>query len=219
MTAHHTGIWGQTLVDALRKRGIKSTSIIGNTGIDLRALSGDEPRISFEHLAGLFERAVELTGDDLIGLEHAQNRDFRRAGLIVYVGTASPTVRSLLQNLARYQRITSDAITINVDRLDAEGILEWHFAVPRSVVRRQYLEFSGAGIIEDIRRLTNRRIAPLQVQFRHFRSTNIQPIERFFGCTVEFGSDENQIVFKLEDLDLATAECGRSTLSNTTQIL
>ncbi len=202
MTTQHSGIWGQTLVEELHKRGIKPASIAGNTGIDLRALTGDEPRISFDHLAGLFERAAELTGDDLIGFQHAQNRDYRPGGLIAYTGTASPTVRSLLQNLSRYQRITSDTIEINVSRLDAEGILEWHFEAPRGVVRRQYLEFGGTGIIDIIRRLTNRRIAPRRVQFRHFRSTNMQPIERFFGCTVEFGSDENQIVFKLEDLDL-----------------
>ncbi|MEP1201640.1 AraC family transcriptional regulator [Tateyamaria sp.] len=202
MTAQHTGVWGQTLVEELLKRGIKPASIAGNTGINLRALSGDEPKISFDHLAGLFERAAELTGDDLIGFQHAQNRDYRRGGLIAYAGTSSPTVRSLLQNLARYQRITSDTIEINLGRLDGEGILEWHFEVLRGVVRRQYLEFGATGIIDIIRRLTNRRISPRLVQFRHFRSTNIQPIAQFFGCTVEFGSVENQIVFKEGDLDL-----------------
>ncbi len=202
MTVTHTGTWGQTLVEALRKEGISDQQIVGNTGISIRSLEGDTPRIKFDHLAQLFERAEELTNDDLIGFKHGQGSDYSRGGLIAYTGTSSPTVRTLLHNLARYQRISSDAIDINVDRLDETGVVEWHFEVPRNVVRRQYIEFGGTGIIDIIRRLTNREIRPHKVEFRHYRKTNTKPLRMFFGCPVAFGSDENRITFKVDDLDL-----------------
>ncbi|MEP1201952.1 AraC family transcriptional regulator [Tateyamaria sp.] len=202
MKPKHTGIWGQTLIESLRKQGISDHQIVGNTGINIRALEGEKPKIEFEHLAAFFERAAELTGDDLIGFKHGQGRNFRLGGLIAYTGASSPTVRTLLHNLARYQRTASDAIKINASRLNEEGIVEWHFLVERSIVRRQYVEFDGAGILDIIRRLTNRHVTPLRVEFRHFRSTNLKPISKFFGCPVDFGRDENRITMKLADLDL-----------------
>ncbi|MEP1355395.1 MAG: AraC family transcriptional regulator [Tateyamaria sp.] len=202
MAPRHTGIWAQTLVEALRKRGISDQTIVGNAGINLRALEGDEPKIRFDDLALLFERAEEVTGDDLIGFNHAQGSDYRRGGLIAYTGISSPTVRTLLHNLARYQRISSDAIEISTNNLDEEGLIEWHFQVQRGVTRRQYVEFGGTGIVDIIRRLTNRRVTPLKVEFRHFRKANLKPIAQFFGCTVEYGSDENRIKLKQTDLDL-----------------
>ena len=202
MTVLHTGIWGQTLVTALRKHGVPSAAIAGNTGIILSALNGDDPKISFDKLALLFERAAELTSDDLIGFKHGQNRDFRLGGLFSYTGMSSPTVGSLFHNLARFQRLRGNAVEINVSRLDTEGISEWHYQVQRGVSRRQYLEFDGTGIIDLIRGLTNRRVTPEKVEFRHFRNKNTKPIEKFFGCSVVFGSDENRITLKTTDLDL-----------------
>ena len=202
MIPTHTGIWGQTLVEALRKQGFSDQRIVGNTGINIRSLEGEEPRVHFNDLALLFERAEELTSDDLIGLHQGQVNDYRRGGLIAYTGTSSPTVRTLLHNLARYQRVRSDVVHISVDNLDSDGALEWHFRVPRGVVRRQYVEFGGAGLISVIRRLTNLRVTPRKVEFRHLRKTNTGPVTAFFGCSVEFGSDVNRIVFKVKDLDL-----------------
>ncbi|MEP1355383.1 MAG: AraC family transcriptional regulator ligand-binding domain-containing protein [Tateyamaria sp.] len=202
MTPKHTGIWAQTLVEALRKRGISDQVIVGNTGISLRALEGDEPKIGFDDLALLFERAEEVTGDNLLGFHHAKGLDYRRGGLITYTGVSSPTVRTCLHNLARYQRISGDAIELSTTNLDDHGLIEWHFKVPRSVVRRQYVEFGGTAVVDIIRRLTNRRVTPQKVEFRHFRKTNLKPISRFFSCTVEYGSDENRITLKQADLDL-----------------
>ena len=202
MAPKHTGIWAQTLVEALRKQGISDQAIVGNTGINLRDLEGDEPKSGFDDLALLFERAGEVTGDNLIGFHHGQGLDYRRGGLITYTGVSSPTVRTCLHNLARYQRISSDAIELSTANLDDLGRVEWHFKVPRSVVRRQYVEFGGTGVLDIIRRLTNRRVTPEKVEFRHFRKTNLKPISQFFGSPVEYGSDENRITLKQADLDL-----------------
>lgn len=202
MTPTHIGTWGQTLIEALRKQGISDQQIVGNTGIDIRLLNTEEPRIRFDELALLFERAEDLTHDDLVGFKHGQGSDYSRGGLIAYTGTSSPTVRTLLCNLARYQRISGDAIQIDVSKLDSEGVIEWHFQVAHSVARRQYVEFGGTGLVDVIRRLTNRRVTPRKVEFRHHRKTNTKQLGMFFECPVEFGCDQNRITFKLSDLDL-----------------
>lgn len=202
MAPIHNGIWGQALLASLQTRGFSPEALIGNSGIDVQALSGDEPKVQFEHLALLFERAAELTGDDLVGFRHAQNREIRRGGLIAFTGISSPSALTLLQNLARYQRMIGEAVEIDTSRLPDDGVLKWHYNVPSKVKRRQFLEFNGTGIVDTLRRLTGRQLAPRKVGFRHFRKTNTKPMEIFFGCNVEFGCDDNRIEFHSGDLDL-----------------
>lgn len=199
--SEHTAVWGKTLVDDLRRRGFTAAQIVGNTGLRLGVLDQEEPRISFDLLARLFERAAEITGDDLIGFRHGQGRDYRRAGLIAYVGMSSPTVRTLLQNFSRYQRITSDVIEVDAARLE-EGVLSWHFQAPRNVSRRQYVEFGAAGTIDILRKLTSTPLSPAKVEFRHYRKTGTREISQFFGCPVTFGADANRFTLKRETLEL-----------------
>ena len=100
MSKLHIGTWGKSLVESLLKQGISPIKIVGNTGINLRKLDGDDPRIAFDQLAELFERAAEITDNDLIGFQHGQNREVQRSGLISFVrllwkpvksSTSSPT--------------------------------------------------------------------------------------------------------------------------------
>ena len=202
MAPQHIGNWGQTLVEDLRRQGVSDQALVGNSGINIRSLDGDEPVISFADLAQLFERAAKVTNDDLVGLKHGQNCDYRRGGLIAYAGITSPTVCHLLENLERYQRITGDALNVNTIALEQDGIVEWHFTVPRGVIRKQYVEFSASLLLNIIRRQTNRRITPLKLEFRHFRKTNTKPFSVYFGCPVSFGANENRVRFKTDDLAL-----------------
>ncbi len=202
MTYLHTGIFGKTLVEDLQGKGFSRSEIVGNTGIDISLLNGEEPKVPFDSLALLFERAAELTGDDLLGFRHAQNSDYRRLGLIAFTGVSSPNVRSLLHTLSRYQRINSDVLLMDSSQLGNEGILQWHYQVPRRVVRQQFVEFNATGLVHVLRRLTGRELVPLDLGFRHFRGSNLQPLVQYFGRTPELGSAENRLQFRLEDLDL-----------------
>ena len=202
MTTLHIGNWGQTLVEALRSDGLTDAQIIGNSGINIRALDSDEPKIGFQDLAQLFERAAKLTGDDLLGFKHGQNSDYRRGGLLAYTGISSPTVRTFLGNLSRFQRVTGDALSITADSLQKDGTIEWQFNVPREVIRQQYVEFSSAALVGFVRKLTNRTVTPQAVAYRHFRKSNVTPMVRYFGSEIDFGARTNKMQFKLSDLDL-----------------
>lgn len=200
LSAH--GHFGKTLVEDLHQRGFSKSAIVGNTGVDLSLLNSEEPKVPFDSLALLFERAAELTGDDLVGFRHAQNSDYRRLGLIAFTGISSPDVRSLLHTLSRYQRINSDVLLMDSSQLDDKGILRWHYQVPRQVVRQQFVEFNATGLVHVLRRLTRREVTPVHLGFRHFRRANLQPLSRYFGRVPELGSAENCLHFKLDDLDL-----------------
>ncbi|MCV2888376.1 AraC family transcriptional regulator [Ruegeria aquimaris] len=204
----HGAVYVQTLAADLLKQGYTARQVFAGTGFGPGLLEQSKPVAPFEDIAGFFEHAAALTGDDAIGFRMGTVREMRRMGLIRYVGMSSPTVRTALMNIARYRRVFSDAVEIDVQRLDSEGLLRWHFAVPSKVRRRQFVEFGAAGLIQDLRQASNRRFSLVSVDFSHPRKTHLAEFDRFFGCAVRFGRSGNQVVFSQEVLDtpLVTAD-------------
>ena len=198
----HGAIFALALVEELEILDFTPEQIVGNTGINLKPLDSDEPKMRFDKLALLFERAAELTRDDLLGFRHGKNRNLRLAGMVAYIGLSAATVRDCLHSISRYMRIFSDALELDVSRLDQDGVLEWRYAVPSSIERRQYVEFAIAGLVSDIRELTGLQLCPAELEFRHNRKRHIREIEKYFGCSVVFGRQRNRIVFKQTDLEV-----------------
>lgn len=219
----HGAVYAQALARDLLADGFSEKQVFQGTGLDRRLLTGDRPIADFDKIAALFERAADLTGNDLVGLQRGQVREMRRSGLICYVGISAPTIRDMLRSLARYRRVFSDAVELDLSGLDDEGTLLWHYNIPHSVPHRQHSEFAAAGLLQAIRNAANRQIAPERVAFHHPRNAHMEAFDRYFGCPVQFGAPHNVIQLRKEDLGtpLVTAdndlyatlkECGDSAL-------
>lgn len=198
----HGAIFVKTLAQDLLDQGYSEQEVFHGTGLDPSLLSVDKPFAGFDRVAAFFEHAADLTDNDVLGFVRGQKREMRRAGLIFYVGLSSPTVLDSIKNIARYRRVFSDAVEMDHQKLETEGVLKWHFSVPTSLKRRQFVEFSASGLLFDLRQCANRRFCPELVTFRHARNSNIAEFERFFGCGVEFGAPENTFRFRPADLAL-----------------
>ncbi|PCH68385.1 MAG: hypothetical protein COC12_10090 [Rhodobacteraceae bacterium] len=208
MRAHyptHGAVYAKTLAQDLLDRGFTEQQIYRDHGLTKEMLEPEHPVVEFDRIAAFYENAAQIANNDLLGFTCGQKRLTRRAGLIYFIGVSSPTVMDLLKNLERYRRVFSDAIEIDCDRLPVDGTLTWHFRVPESVRRRQFVEFAAAGLMNFLYNAANRRIYPEQVTFCHARNENIAAFEKYFGCKVHFGSRENSIKFKAADLDLPLA--------------
>jgi hypothetical protein len=91
-------IWVRQLAEELAKQGYPVRQLLMQAGISERALQGKDARTPFTKNAAFFELAAEATDNSNLGLEFAQSRDTRNAGLLGYVGLNSPTVKDALKN-------------------------------------------------------------------------------------------------------------------------
>ncbi len=198
----HGAVYVQELARYLLENGHTERAVFEGTGIPATIVDQDKPFVAFDKLALFFEHAAELTGNDVLGFQRGAKREMRRSGLICYVGLASPSVMDFIHNIARYRRVFSDAVEIDVDNLASDGFLRWHFAVPTSVGRRQYVEFGASGLIYAMRQASNRNFGLAKVTFRHPRRTHLDVFREFFNCPVEFGAQHNAMYFKPADLQL-----------------
>ncbi|MEX0351475.1 MAG: AraC family transcriptional regulator ligand-binding domain-containing protein [Paracoccaceae bacterium] len=198
----HGAVYVKELATDLLAQGYKPHQIFGRTGISPDIINQDKPFAAFDAIAAFFEHAADLTGEDTLGFDRGARREMRRSGVICYVGMAAPTVLDFIKNVARYRRVFSDAVEIDVEQLESEGILRWYFAVPTQVRRRQYVEFGASGLLYGLRQAANRDFQPRLVTFHHLRNSHIDRFRRFFGCDVSFGTAENAYHFRPEDLAL-----------------
>ncbi len=198
----HGAIFAKELANDLADQGYCEKQIFRGTGLSWALLEPEKPVAEFDRVAALFENAARLTNDDLLGFVRGQAREMRRSGLISYVGLSSPTIMDFVKNVARYRRVFSDAVEMDCDTLESDGILKWHFSVPVSVERRQTVEFATSGLINTLREIAHVEFSPERVTFRHARNTNVDAFERYFGCDVGFGASENTFHFKPDDLAL-----------------
>ncbi len=189
-------------MEDLANQGIPPETLL--EGLDLRPedLRRDGAMVRFDSLAALFERAADITDDDLLGFHRGTRRRMQRVGALAYVGLSAPTMRDMLKNTARYSQVFSDAVIMDVSDLDNTGEVRWFFDVPISVKRRQYLEFGAVGIISAMRQFSNRDFTLRNLRLSHPRNSGIREFQRFFGCDVAFGAPQNALVFRQSDLDL-----------------
>jgi len=206
-------VWARQLAEELAKQGYPVKQLLTQAGLAERDLQGKDARISFTKNAAFFEIAAEVTENSNLGFEFAQSRETRDAGLIGYVGLNSPTVKDALKNLSHYRHVMSDALEIDVDELEKNGIVRWwRRGLAPAARSRQFMEFGTTNIIRGLREITKRRLKPVRVTFAHPRNARIREFERFFGCPVEFGRRANLIELSPTDLRAPIVEADNRLL-------
>ena len=113
-TPLHNAVYVQELARRLLAQGFSEAGIFAGTGISPGIIDEDKPFVPFDAIANFYEHAADLTGNETLGFECGARREMRRSGLICYVGLSSPSVRDFIVNLARYRRVFTDAVEIDV---------------------------------------------------------------------------------------------------------
>lgn len=196
----HHPVWVRQLAAELKSLGHPAEDLLAQVGLTAADLSRDHAPIPFARHAAFFELAARVTGDDCLGLHFAQTREMRDAGVVGYVGLASPTLSDAYKNISRYVRVASNATVLSTDLLDSQGEVHWWVSDLPSPKPRQCLEFTGALMVRGMRDLTGRSLAPVRVSFAHPRTKHIEEFERYFRCPVRFGRDQNVVQIKPSDL-------------------
>ncbi|PCJ08304.1 MAG: hypothetical protein COB16_08245 [Rhodobacteraceae bacterium] len=209
----HSAVFSKMLAFQLIERGFDVDTIFHGTAFDAGLLQDDSPISLLADSIKFFERAAELTKNDNLGFQIGKDQDIRRAGLICYVGLAAPTVGGFLANFTRYSRVFSPALEVDMSRLLDDGVIDWEYAISPSLQRRQYVEFSAASLLHTVRHFSDNPIAPRLVRFQHNRRHQIDEIEAYYGCRVEFGAARNGFEFATKDLDLPLTSADEQLLT------
>jgi AraC-like DNA-binding protein len=199
-------VWVKLIAKTLQRRGIAATELLQKAEIKPYLLNQKAARIPFYQHAALLDLAAKATENGCFGLDLVANEiDPRDSGLLGYTALSSKTFGEALKVVERYLHVLNEAIDVSVEFSPREVTIDYHLSDARLAAPRQAVEFAAANLVRGARVLTNSRLRPGEVKFRHSRNNDIAKFERFFGCPVHFGTRHNSLTFSRRQLTLPVA--------------
>ncbi len=189
------------LVDTLESYGIDPYPVIEEAGIDTRRDYHPDDRLPVSKLQRLWRLAVERTGDPCLGLRYAEHLQPAALHGLGLAWLASDSLLDGLNRLVRYQRIVSTVLDIRMLEEGAQARLVFYEGRFRQTPVPASIDATLASFFRMCRLSTGPDLRPAAVSFRHPAPPCRGRFDDFFGVAVEFGAEENQVVF-----DRATLE-------------
>jgi AraC-like DNA-binding protein len=157
-------------------------------------------RIPMEKIDRIRIKALELSGDEAMGLRAASVYLPSQFGALGYAWQASLTLRSAFLRLERFIRVVNEKAMVLVEDQGDSMVVTLKLDVPSlcQTVRDQ----GALAMVTRMCRLIGGEEFRLQaVNFKHAQPEDIQPYFEFFGCPLHFEQTENQLLIPVAFAD------------------
>jgi AraC-like DNA-binding protein len=191
--------------DRLRTAGIKIEPLLSRVGLTIDQINDPERRISASNQIAFLQAAAEALNDDLLGFTLAQEFDLRDLGLLYYVMASSDTLGDASKRVARYSRITNEAIVLQYHEAREPTLRLVYSGIPRHTDLQQ-IEFCIVAIIRLSRVLSDRWFLPRHISISHIRPKGIAKFSSLLGKSLEFGGSADEINFPIGSADWALVD-------------
>jgi AraC-like DNA-binding protein len=188
-------------IAGLKSAGVPVAPLLKRAGLTPEVIAEPEERLSVQSQIRLLDEAAIALKDDCLGFTLARDHDPRKIGLLYYVMASSRTLGEALQRLARYSKVTNEALVFGYREGNRLIINLSYSGVPRHSDRHQ-MEFCMFAAIRICRLLTGQKLVPHHFSIAHYRSGNTAEMSRFVGTKVEFGADADEFALNIEAREL-----------------
>jgi AraC-like DNA-binding protein len=185
----------------LKSAGVPVVPLLRHVGLTPEAIADPEERLSVRSQVALLDEAAIALKDDCLGFTLARDHDPREIGLLYYVMASSQTLGDGLKRVARYSRITNEALVVGYREGNRLVVSLSYSGVPRHSDRHQ-MEFCMFGLLRICRMLTGQNIVPQYFSIAHHRAGGTSEMARFVGTKVEFGADKDEFALNLDAREL-----------------
>jgi AraC-like DNA-binding protein len=205
----HSTVARSLLVDMtgyLAARGVDPEPVLQRAGVPRDDTDVRDARLHSARMARFWAEAVRASGDQDLGLHMAVHSNAGALDIVGYVMLTAPTAATALARGARLMRLLNDGLDLVVTtgaRSTTCTLVRLHAADPLWDDPRQVTESILAGLVHQLRQLTERAVVPRVVRFRHARPLHgAREHERLFGTMPEFSAASDEVELHATDLDL-----------------
>jgi len=175
----------------LKSAGVPVAPLLRRVGLTPELIADPEERLSVRSQIALLDEAAIALKDDCIGFTLARDFDPRDIGLVYYVMASSQTLGDALKRLARYSKVTNEALVFAYREGNRLIVNLNYSGVPRHSDRHQ-IEFCMFAALRLCRLLTGQSLVPQHFSISHHRSGDNSEMARFVGRKVEFGASADE---------------------------
>lgn len=191
----------RTLLATVEALGVSADHVLQGLPVGAAQMAQANGRIGVGVSRLVWDRAVALTGDPLLGLhvgEAMKPNTFRVLGLATM---SCASLEQAIGVMLRYQRLVSESGTLATHRQPNGDVTLVHTEQTLQVsILPQQVEALLAGMVRQAQWLAGRPLVPLAVRFRHAALGDVQRYVQSFGIAPKFGADANAITFANADL-------------------
>jgi AraC-like DNA-binding protein len=193
----------RVIVEAVERTGVLRGDLLGPIGIDAGRLADVHGRFELHEFADLQTRAIELTGDDALGLHAAEHVTEAAFDLLAHLVSHAPTLRDALGLCTQFQRILTDDSQITLGEKGDLATLRYEFARSTERSDRMHAEFIMAAFWRLVRTFVGARAVMRRASFEHARPPYHSEYTRVFAGAERFKQPTTAIAFDRELLDCA----------------
>jgi len=180
---------------------VEVAPLLKRAGLTPEVIADPEERLSVRSQVALLDEAAIALKDDRLGFSLAREFDPRELGLLYYVMASSQSLGDALKRVARYSKITNDAVVVGYREGNRLIISLSYSGVPRHSDTHQ-IEFCMFAVLRLCRVLTGQNLVPQHFWISHHRSEGTYEMTRFVGTKVEFGADKDEFALNLDAREL-----------------
>jgi AraC-like DNA-binding protein len=171
----------RAFVEVVERAGVDRERLLSETSLDPKHLEAGDVRLEFAEFARLQTRALDLTGDEALGLHIAEQASEAAFDLVAHLIAHAPTLRDGIALCLRFQRVFSDDAELTLVEKNDSATLRLSF--PRTTLRsdRMHAEFVMAGLLRMVKVFAGPRPAVRAVSFEHARPEHHLECKRVFG--------------------------------------
>src|SRR6266480_1281687 len=173
-------------ITRLKSAGVPVAALLRRAGLTPEVIADPEERLNVRSQVALLDEAAIALKDDRLGFTLARDFDLREIGLLYYVMASSQTLGNALKRVARYSKITNEALVFGYREGNTLTINLNYSGVQRHSDRHQ-IEFCMFAVLRICRVLTGQNLVPQHFSISHYRSEGTSEMARFVGTKVEFG--------------------------------
>jgi AraC-like DNA-binding protein len=171
----------RAFVEVLERSGVGRATLLETTNIEPTRLEAMDARLEFAEFARLETRALELTGDEALGLHIAEQASEAAFDLVAHLIVHAPTLRDGIELCLRFQRVFSDDSELALVEKNGAATLRLSFPRTTLVCDRMHAEFVMAGLARMIKVFVGPRTMARAVHFEHPRPEHHAEYTRIFG--------------------------------------
>ncbi|HVU00963.1 MAG TPA: AraC family transcriptional regulator [Polyangiaceae bacterium] len=175
------------LVSEVDASGVPQAEFLARAGLDASALNDSEGRVSIDEYDRLQLLALEMTGDEALGLHMGERASLAAFDVVGHLLSHARTAREGVQIFLRFHRILSDCADSTLT--ESGDLATMVYEYPRGVTRANRIraEFGMTVLNWMGRHYVGRRQLARRVFFEHAAPEYAADYRRIFGDQVVFG--------------------------------
>ena len=192
------------LLELGAREGLRPEELLAPAGLLDADLHDPDARIPLSKIENLWRELIRRVPACDVGLRLGTSFSVRDWGLVGYTMAYSRTLGHALERLARYSRIMTEAIQIELSVSEGRGTLTTKGGKRLDALRHPVVARCAA-VLGAMREISATEIVPLEAMFTGPRPDDCSAFAEFFRCPLKFDHPTAGLVLREIDLALPAA--------------